>query len=61
MTDQVIFSVVIVFLTALVVRIAKDPHHQILPEGFQQYLSYAAFGCCVGNYRKCVSLSKKFQ
>uniref|UniRef100_A0A2P2I4Y1 Acetylcholine receptor subunit alpha-type acr-16-like n=2 Tax=Hirondellea gigas TaxID=1518452 RepID=A0A2P2I4Y1_9CRUS len=57
-SEQLILTAVTVILTAIVVRLAKDPHQDSLPHCVQRALAMFAACCCLGNYRRLASKSE---
>lgn len=54
-SEQLILTAITVILTAIVVRLVRDPHQSCLPHCLQRALAVFAACCCLGNYRNLVS------
>lgn len=57
-SEQLILTAITVVLTAIVVRLVRDPHQSCLPHCMQRALAVFAACCCLSNYRNLASKSE---
>ncbi|XP_018016553.1 acetylcholine receptor subunit alpha-type acr-16 isoform X1 [Hyalella azteca] len=57
-SEQLVLTAVVVVMTAVVIRLVRDPHPQGLPHAGQRVLAVLAACFCLGNYRRMASKSE---